>query len=70
MLSPVTDTGRVVSTTGSFHYMRLAIDLNLFWKGTYLTETADYEVLGEYWESLGGTWGGRFDDGNHFSWGE
>jgi hypothetical protein len=55
---------------GSFHYMRLAIDLNLFWKGTYLTETADYEVLGEYWESLGGTWGGRFDDGNHFSWGE
>ncbi|HAO1973206.1 TPA: M15 family peptidase, partial [Escherichia coli] len=24
---------------------------------------------GEYWESIGGTWGGRFSraDGNHFS---
>ena len=55
---------------GSFHYKRLAIDLNLFKNGRYLTETEDYRELGEFWESIGGTWGGRFSDGNHFSWGE
>ena len=26
-----------------------------------------YVALGEYWESLGGSWGGRFKDANHFS---
>ena len=55
---------------GSFHYKRLAIDLNLFKDGNYLTETSDHEPLGLFWESLGGTWGGRFDDGNHYSYGE
>lgn len=55
---------------GSFHYRRLAIDLNLFKDGKYLTETKDHEFLGTFWESLGGTWGGRFNDGNHYSWGE
>ena len=55
---------------GSFHYKRLAIDLNLFKDGIYLKKTDDHKELGEYWESLGGTWGGRFRDGNHYSWGE
>ena len=55
---------------GSFHYKRLAIDLNLFKGGVYLTKTEDHRALGEYWESIGGSWGGRFDDGNHYSWGE
>lgn len=55
---------------GSFHYKRLAIDFNLFKDGDYLTETKDHEPLGKFWESLGGTWGGRFNDGNHYSWGE
>ena len=55
---------------GSFHYKRLAIDLNLFKDGEYLTETKDHEQLGKFWESLGGTWGGRFNDGNHYSLGE
>jgi len=49
---------------------RLAIDLNLFKDGEYLTDTEDHRFLGEFWESLGGTWGGRWDDGNHYSWGE
>lgn len=67
--------GDAYATTGhkkdSFHYKRLAIDLNLFdSKGKYLTETKDHEPLGLFWESLGGTWGGRFNDGNHYSWGE
>lgn len=54
----------------SFHYKRLAIDLNLFKDGKYLTETKDHLPLGKFWEFIGGTWGGRFDDGNHYSWGE
>ncbi|GBU21090.1 hypothetical protein R80B4_00979 [Fibrobacteres bacterium R8-0-B4] len=54
-------------TEKSCHYVRLAIDLNLFKDGKYLTKTADHKPLGEYWESLGGSWGGRFGDGNHYS---
>lgn len=53
--------------SNSCHKMRLAIDLNLFKDGVYLTSTADHEPLGEFWESMGGTWGGRFHDGNHYS---
>jgi len=51
----------------SLHRKRLAIDLNLFRDGEYLTRTTDHQRLGEYWESIGGTWGGRFNDGNHYS---
>lgn len=51
----------------SVHKQRLAMDFNLFKDGVYLTKTSDYTLLGEYWESLGGSWGGRFNDGNHFS---
>jgi len=52
----------------SKHKMRLAIDLNLFRHGVYLTETIDHEELGLWWEEQGGIWGGRFNDGNHYSW--
>lgn len=55
---------------GSFHYKRLAIDLNLFKSGAYLTSTEAHKPLGLFWESIGGTWGGRWDDGNHYSLGE
>jgi len=51
----------------SCHKLRLAIDLNLWKQGTYLTRTEDYTELGTWWESIGGSWGGRFQDGNHFS---
>jgi hypothetical protein len=56
----------------SFHRKRLAIDLNLFKDGVYQRSTEAHRPLGEYWESLGGTWGGRFKrkDGNHYSLGE
>lgn len=50
----------------SLHKKRLAIDLNLFKDGTYLTRTEDHRPLGEFWESMGGSWGGRFGDGNHY----
>ena len=51
----------------SLHTKKLAVDISLFRKGVYLTSTEDYRELGEYWESIGGTWGGRFNDGGHFS---
>ena len=51
----------------SLHYCRLAVDLNIFKDGVYLEGGPGYEVIGKYWESLGGSWGGRFDDGWHFS---
>ncbi|HFP9512915.1 TPA: M15 family metallopeptidase, partial [Escherichia coli] len=53
----------------SLHTLRLAVDFNLFINGKYQADTDAYRPLGEYWESIGGTWGGRFSraDGNHFS---
>jgi len=51
----------------SLHCDRLAVDFNLFKDGEYLTQTEDHRELGEFWESLGGAWGGRFNDGNHYS---
>ena len=51
----------------SLHKKRLAIDFNLFKDGLWLTDSDAYAPLGEYWESIGGSWGGRFKDGNHFS---
>lgn len=54
------------------HGCRLAIDFNLFKDGKWLTETEDFRQAGEYWESLSTpdckcSWGGDFNDGNHFS---
>lgn len=58
--------------SSSLHCARLAIDLNLFRRGQYLTDTESYRLAGEYWESLSvdgcrHCWGGHFGDGNHFS---
>lgn len=56
----------------SLHTQRLAIDLNLFRDGKYLTSSDAHRPLGELWESLSTPdyqccWGGRFGDGNHYS---
>ena len=54
----------------SLHKKRLAVDFNLFKDGIYMTKTEDHLELGKFWESIGGTWGGRFTDppdGNHYS---
>ena len=63
---------KIANNTGSgirnsLHEMSLAVDFNLFKDGKYLSSTEDHKELGEYWESIGGTWGGRFNDGNHYS---
>lgn len=60
-------TRKHYSSANSLHKERLAIDLNLFKDGKFLTSTEDHRELGEFWESIGGTWGGRFNDGNHYS---
>lgn len=60
-------TRKYYSSANSLHKERLAIDLNLFKDGVFLTATEDHRELGEFWESIGGTWGGRFNDGNHYS---
>lgn len=62
-------TKKSYSAASSLHKMRLAIDFNLFVNGEYITngEHPAYIELGEFWESIGGSWGGRFKDANHFS---
>lgn len=62
-----TRAGFAYGAPSSCHKLRLAIDLNLFKDGVYLQTTEDHQLLGEYWESVGGTWGGRFKDANHYS---
>lgn len=54
-------------SANSCHKLRLAVDFNLFRDGKYLQGTEQYKELGEFWESIGGSWGGRFNDGNHFA---
>lgn len=63
---------RGIGIRSSYHTVRLAVDMNLFRNGVYLTNTEDYRAVGEAWEAYGGVWGGRFKkkDGNHFSLGE
>ncbi len=53
----------------SCHKLKLAIDLNLFKGNKYLTSTEDHRELGEWWEEQHPLcrWGGRFNDGNHYS---
>lgn len=56
----------------SLHTLRLAIDLNFFKAGAYVSDGSHLEDIGAWWESLGPRycWGGRFThlpDGNHFS---
>lgn len=53
----------------TLHEQKLAIDLNLFINGVFLTGAESYRPAGEYWESLDPLciWGGRFGDADHFS---
>lgn len=64
------DQGKGIAN--SLHTVRLAIDLNLFRNGKYLSSTEAHRTLGEWWEKQSDArvtccWGGRFGDGNHYS---
>ena len=63
------EEARRLGFENSNHTRCLAIDLNLFRCGVYLTETEDHRELGEWWEKQHpeARWGGRFNDGNHYS---
>lgn len=60
-------TGKGIAN--SLHRIRLAVDLNLFRDGKYLSNSESHLPLGQYWENLDPLcrWGGRFGDGNHYS---
>jgi hypothetical protein len=63
---------RGIGVKNSLHIIQLAIDLQLFLGGEFLTHSEDYEPLGLWWEKQSTddfkcAWGGRFGDGNHFS---
>ena len=55
----------------SLHCERLAIDLNLFKDGVYITDDHGHRELGPWWKTLGPRycWGGDFAkrDFNHYS---
>jgi len=56
----------------SLHGERLAIDLNLFREGKWLSQSEDHAPIGAYWKTLhaAARWGGDFKsrpDGNHYS---
>ena len=58
---------------GSLHEIGLAADIDLYFNGIYCTQTEDHLPFGEWWEERGKelglplVWGGRFNDGNHYS---
>jgi hypothetical protein len=62
----------------SLHYVRLAIDLNLFVDGVWkVSDCPEWQAIGAYWFTLDPecTWGGSFKTGsrgdlNHMSFGE
>ena len=62
-------TGKMYGTAYSCHKSRLALDLNLFYGGNYLKESHEHAESGTKWESRHKLccWGGRFNDGNHYS---
>jgi hypothetical protein len=60
--------GKFEHAPGGKHPLGLAIDINLFRDGVYLTKTEDHEKFGKFWVALGGIWGGDWEDGNHYEW--
>ncbi len=56
-----------IAISRSLHIKKLAHDISLFKNRKWLKSNEDYKELGEYFESLGGPWGGHFGDGGHFS---
>lgn len=53
----------------SGHKNKLALDLNLFINGVFQESTEAHRPIGEWWEKQApdARWGGRFNDGNHYS---
>lgn len=58
-----------IGIRSSLHTVKLAVDLNLFKDGVWLRDTEAHRPFGEWWEKQHelARWGGRFNDGNHYS---
>lgn len=58
-----------IGIKNSLHCLKLAVDLNIFIANKMCETFEDFLPIGEYWESIGGSWGGRFhnQDCDHFS---
>ena len=60
-----------VGISNSLHTKRLAVDMNLFKNGEWLTDSVHHRPLGTFWKTLHplNRWGGDFSkpDGNHYS---
>jgi hypothetical protein len=81
LLKKAEDFGYQVTLGGAWregdprcHGIRLAIDINLFKDGQYLTDIESHRKLGEWWKTLNPIcrWGGDFvsmnaGDANHYS---
>jgi|SRR3990167_9705461 len=61
-----------IGDKNSLHIKKLAIDINLFKNGKYLSSTESHKLFGEWWEKQHAhcRWGGRFNDGNHYEFTE
>lgn len=59
---------RGIGIKNSLHTKKLALDLNLFRDGKYLSSTESHKIFGEWWEQQHShcRWGGRYGDGNHY----
>jgi hypothetical protein len=63
------NNGRNNGVMNSVHQLSLAVDINLFKDGKYLNKSEDHKRFGEWWEKQHelARWGGRWGDGNHYS---
>lgn len=71
-LQAAADAAAGTGISHSLHTQRLAIDLNFFKNGVWVTDGSELADVGAWWKSLGPDhyWGGDFksnSDGNHFS---
>lgn len=69
LASALINNGKNNGVRNSVHQLSLAIDINLFKDGQYLSLTDDHAQFGAWWEALSPDhrWGGRWGDGNHYS---
>lgn len=51
----------------SVHSFRLAINLPIYLNKRAVSDKTILEPIGAYWELLGGYWGGRANEKDHFS---
>ena len=63
------DGKKVYGRRNSNHKRRLSRDINLCKDDEFLTRTVDHKISGQKWELRHPLcrWGGRYDDGNHYS---